>query len=190
MDGKRTVRRGGRTAKIVQGDAALDERREEIQELSGYCEQARSIIADAKGEMLVAQLPDILDRIAAKGGRRKVLIFTEYRPTQVYLAEILAQAGYEGGIILLNGSNDDPVSADIYADWLRRHQGSRKVSGSRAVDMKTAIVEAFAREDQTILIATEAGAEGLNLQFCSAVINYDLPWNPQRIEQRIARVHR
>src|SRR5207237_5852875 len=46
------------------------------------------------------------------------------------------------------------------------------------------------REDGRIMIATEAGAEGINLQFCSTVVNYDLPWNPQRIEQRIGRCHR
>ena len=55
--------------------------------------------------------------------------------------------------------------------------------------MKAAILECF-RDNARILIATEAGAEGLNLQFCSLVINYDLPWNPQRVEQRIGRCHR
>jgi hypothetical protein len=55
--------------------------------------------------------------------------------------------------------------------------------------MKAAIVEAF-KARKTILIATESGAEGINLQFCSVVINFDLPWNPQRIEQRIGRCHR
>jgi hypothetical protein len=57
------------------------------------------------------------------------------------------------------------------------------------VDTKAAIIEEF-RERASILIATEAAAEGVNLQFCSLVVNYDLPWNPQRIEQRIGRCHR
>ena len=56
-------------------------------------------------------------------------------------------------------------------------------------DMKAAVVEAF-RTDACILIGTEAAAEGINLQFCSLLVNYDLPWNPQRIEQRIGRCHR
>src|SRR3989344_1069588 len=55
--------------------------------------------------------------------------------------------------------------------------------------MRAAIVDHFKNEAE-IMIATEAGAEGINLQFCSLVINYDLPWNPQRIEQRIGRCHR
>ena len=55
--------------------------------------------------------------------------------------------------------------------------------------MKAAVVEAF-RDRKTILIATESGAEGINLQFCSLLVNFDLPWNPQRVEQRIGRCHR
>lgn len=63
------------------------------------------------------------------------------------------------------------------------------MTGSRTADMRSAIVDYF-REQGHIMIATEAGAEGINLQFCSLVVNYDLPWNPQRIEQRIGRCHR
>ncbi len=63
------------------------------------------------------------------------------------------------------------------------------MTGSRTADMRSALVDYF-REQGRILIATEAGAEGINLQFCSLVVNYDLPWNPQRIEQRIGRCHR
>ena len=55
--------------------------------------------------------------------------------------------------------------------------------------MRSALVDYF-RDEGRIMIATEAGAEGINLQFCSLVVNYDLPWNPQRIEQRIGRCHR
>ncbi len=63
------------------------------------------------------------------------------------------------------------------------------VSGSPTADRKAAIVEEF-RDGAFILIATESAAEGVNLQFCSLVVNYDLSWNPQRIEQRISRCHR
>ena len=63
------------------------------------------------------------------------------------------------------------------------------MTGSRTADMRSALVDYF-REQGRIMIATEAGAEGINLQFCSLVVNYDLPWNPQRIEQRIGRCHR
>jgi adenine-specific DNA-methyltransferase len=72
---------------------------------------------------------------------------------------------------------------------LEQHRGSDRVTGSRSADMRSALVEYF-RDEGQIMIATEAGAEGINLQFCSLVVNYDLPWNPQRIEQRIGRCHR
>ena len=75
------------------------------------------------------------------------------------------------------------------SDGSEKNRDTGRVSGSRAVDVRTALIEHF-RDDATILLATEAAAEGVNLQFCSLVINYDLPWNPQRIEQRIGRCHR
>ena len=89
----------------------------------------------------------------------------------------------------MNGSNSDPHSKAIYDQWLERHKGEQIVSRSKPVDIKAAIVEHF-RDHASIMIATEAAAEGINLQFCSLVVNYDLPWNPQRIEQRIGRCHR
>jgi superfamily II DNA/RNA helicase len=64
-----------------------------------------------------------------------------------------------------------------------------RISGSKSSDLRQAIIDHFKNKAE-IMIATEAGAEGVNLQFCSMVINYDLPWNPQRIEQRIGRCHR
>ena len=64
-----------------------------------------------------------------------------------------------------------------------------QITGSKTADMRSALVDYF-RDQGQIMIATEAGAEGINLQFCSLVVNYDLPWNPQRIEQRIGRCHR
>src|SRR5207249_1416879 len=75
------------------------------------------------------------------------------------------------------------------SQWFEHHQGTDRVTGSRTADMRSALVDYF-REQGRIMIATEAGAEGINLQFCSMVVNYDLPWNPERIEQRIGRCHR
>ncbi|TYR88209.1 SWF/SNF helicase family protein, partial [Enterobacter hormaechei] len=123
------------------------------------------------------------------GGLRKAVIFTESVRTQTWLAQLLSDNGYEGEVVLLNGSNSDAASRKIYSDWLEKHQNSGRVSGSRTADMKAALVEKF-RDEGTLMICTEAGAEGINLQFCSLLINYDLPWNPQRVEQRIGRVHR
>ncbi len=163
---------------------------DEIAELTELLQLARSIGSNAKGEKLLSQLPSVLDEIDGKGGQRKAVIFTESVRTQKYLGDLLSNHGYDGQIVLMNGSNADPVSKQLYADWKTIHQGTDKISGSRTSDMKAAIVEAFKGDDKTILIATESGAEGINLQFCSLLINYDLPWNPQRVEQRIGRCHR
>ena len=90
---------------------------------------------------------------------------------------------------MFNGSNNDPTSKEIYKDWKERYAGTDRVTGSPTADIRAALVEHF-RNKAKIMIATEAAAEGINLQFCSMVVNYDLPWNPQRIEQRIGRCHR
>ncbi len=162
----------------------------EIVEVEGLLALAQSIGSNAKGEKLLTHLPEVLEQIVAKGGERKAVIFTESVRTQRYLAELLNGNGYDGKVVLLNGSNSDPESQRVYKAWREKHAGSDRVSGSKTADMKAAIVEAFRSPDKTILIATESGAEGINLQFCSLLINFDLPWNPQRVEQRIGRCHR
>ena len=162
----------------------------EIAELEGYLQLARSIGANAKGEKLIAKLPEVLDAVVQRQGKRKAVIFTESVRTQHYLSDILSQNGYEGQIVLMNGSNTDPESQKIYKAWKKEKEGTGAISGSKSADMKSAIVSAFKSDDKTILIATESGAEGINLQFCSLLINFDLPWNPQRVEQRIGRCHR
>lgn len=180
----------------VDGDSAetafpVDRKRleAEIAELESYRTLALAIGQNAKGLELVKALPKVLDEIAAKGGQRKAVIFTESVRTQSYLAALLAANGYADDVALLNGQNNDPASKAIYQEWLARHKGSDAISGSKTADMKAAIVEAF-KDGKSILIATESGAEGINLQFCSLLVNFDLPWNPQRVEQRIGRCHR
>lgn len=162
----------------------------EIAELEGYLDLARSIGSNAKGEKLLERLPDVLDAVKKLGGKRKAVIFTESVRTQRYLADLLSRNGYEGQIVLMNGSNSDPESQKVYKEWKKAKDGTDAVSGSKSADMKSAIVSAFKSDEKTILIATESGAEGINLQFCSLLINFDLPWNPQRVEQRIGRCHR
>ncbi|MCI0536998.1 MAG: hypothetical protein L0Z50_17420 [Verrucomicrobiales bacterium] len=162
----------------------------EIAELESYLTLARSIGSNAKGEKLIARLPEVLDEIEKRGGKRKAVIFTESVRTQKYLAGLLTANGYAGQIVLLNGSNSDPESQALYRAWYATHKDTDIVSGSKSADMKAAVVDAFRGDDKTILIATESGAEGINLQFCSLLVNFDLPWNPQRVEQRIGRCHR
>src|SRR5690606_32600344 len=154
-----------------------------------YRELAMSIADNAKGCALLDCLPYVLTGIVGKCGQCKAVILSESVRTQSYLRELLETNGFPGQTVILYGSNSDKDSNAIYKGWLDKHRGTEAVSGSKTADMKAAIVDAF-RNDRTILIATESGAEGINLQFCSLLINYDLPWNPQRVEQRIGRCHR
>ena len=161
----------------------------ELERLNEYASLANSITHNAKGDNLLFALEKGFAKIEELGGKRKAVIFTESRRTQEYLLRLLSDNGYEDKIVFLNGSNNDEVSKRIYEDWKQRHDGDGAISGSRQADMKAAVVEEF-RDRASILIGTEAAAEGINLQFCSLLVNYDLPWNPQRIEQRIGRCHR
>ena len=161
----------------------------EISELDEFTRLATSIEHNAKGKALLKALAIAFAKTAEYGGAQKAIIFTESRRTQSYLLRLLSDSPWRDGIVLFNGSNTDDQSKAIYAAWLERHQGTDNVSGSKSADMRSALVDYF-REQGRIMIATEAGSEGINLQFCSLVINYDLPWNPQRIEQRIGRCHR
>ena len=165
----------------------------EIGDLEGFRQLAVSITENAKGVALLQALKVAFERLQELGAAKKAIIFTESRRTQEYLLRLLSQTEYADGVVLFNGSNSDPIARRVYAEWIQRHKGTDRVSGSRTADTRAALVDFFrlnANPGGTIMIATEAGAEGINLQFCSLVINYDLPWNPQRIEQRIGRCHR
>ncbi len=161
----------------------------EIDELKSYCKLAQSIQKNAKGDALLLALKSAFKKAEELGAPRKALIFTESRRTQLYLLQLLEQNGYAGTIVLFNGTNSDAASREIFKAWLKLHAGQDLISGSPSSDMRSALVEEF-RDKASIMIATESAAEGVNLQFCSLVVNYDLPWNPQRIEQRIGRCHR
>ena len=161
----------------------------EIAELESFYELAISITENAKGQALLKALNTAFAKAAELNAPQKALIFTESRRTQNYLLQLLANSPYGHEIVLFNGSNNDEKSREIFQDWFERHKGTDRITGSRTADMRSALVDYF-REQGQIMIATEAGAEGINLQFCSLVVNYDLPWNPQRIEQRIGRCHR
>ncbi|MCL4514306.1 MAG: DEAD/DEAH box helicase [Firmicutes bacterium] len=138
---------------------ALKNERAEVKlllEIAARCEQTGP---DVKAEALL----DWIYRLQAEEGdpELKVLVFTEFVPTQEMLREFLSERGF--AVVCLNGSMD--------------------------MEERQRVQDAFAREAR-ILISTDAGGEGLNLQFCHVVINYDIPWNPMRLEQRIGRVDR
>ena len=129
---------------------------ETLLEAARACEQAGP---DAKAEALI----DLIYRLQAEENEPdlKVLIFTEFVPTQEMLKEFLEARGIR--VVTLNGSMD--------------------------MDARKRVQDNF-RLDARVLISTDAGGEGLNLQFCHVTINYDMPWNPMRLEQRIGRVDR
>ncbi|MCB1225560.1 MAG: DEAD/DEAH box helicase, partial [Verrucomicrobiales bacterium] len=161
----------------------------EIHELEAFAELAVSITNNAKGQALLRALRVAFEKISGLKAAEKAIIFTESRRTQDYLLNLLSESEWSDGIVLFNGGNNDDRSKEIYDAWKIRLEGSDRITGSRTADMRSALVDYF-RDEGRIMIATEAGAEGINLQFCSLVINYDLPWNPQRVEQRIGRCHR
>ena len=183
------ARRSGRMWQDPLYLSELEGRKAEAAELREFSELALGIRNDAKSAALLKALPQAFEKSAARGAPRKAVIFTESRRTQAHLVELLEGGGYAGQVLTINGVNTEPLSKELYSQWRDKRLESGQSGGNRASDTKSAIVDAF-REDYAILVATEAAAEGLNLQFCSLVVNFDLPWNPQRIEQRIGRCHR
>lgn len=163
--------------------------KKEIADLVVFRDLAARIKKNSKAEHLFVALEKGFDQLEQLGAPKKALIFTESRRTQEFLYELLEKRGYKGQLVRFNGTNTDKQSTAIYNKWLKKYKSTPKVTGSLTADRRAAIVDYF-RDEATIMIATEAAAEGINLQFCSLIVNYDMPWNPQRIEQRIGRCHR
>jgi SNF2 family DNA or RNA helicase len=139
--------------------AALKSERSEVELLLELARRTESAGSDAKAEALL----DLIYQMQQDEGEPdlKVLVFTEFVPTQAMLREFLAARGFS--VVILNGSMD--------------------------LDERQRVQREFA-EKARIMISTDAGGEGINLQFCHIVVNYDIPWNPMRLEQRIGRVDR
>ena len=162
--------------------------RTEIENLDEILSLAKNIRSESKYEALKDAIDYAKRRNQKANIADKILIFTESKRTQAYIYNSLIADGYEG-LVTFNGTNTEPRSKEIYKEWLQRPENFEKLRNSKQINMRQALVDYFKNEGK-ILIATGAGAEGLNLQFCSTVINYDLPWNPQVVEQRIGRCHR
>jgi SNF2 family DNA or RNA helicase len=138
---------------------ALRNERAEVQLLLDLAKRADATSADAKAEALLDWIYQLQQEESDPD--LKVLLFTEFVPSQDMLRSFLAERGFS--VACLNGSMD--------------------------LDARRQVLEAFAG-DVRILVSTDAGGEGLNLQFCHVVVNFDIPWNPMRLEQRIGRVDR
>jgi Helicase conserved C-terminal domain/SNF2-related domain len=164
----------------------------ELALVESFVARARSLPHDAKARSFLDAINVILELGRDGSGSGKAVVFTESITTQEYLRKLLMNNGLsDEDVTLFRGVNDHPRAQQAYARW-KEEEGGRFNAGvrpSRDVAVRLALVYEF-RTRSKVLICTEAGAKGLNLQFCETVINYDLPWNPQRIEQRIGRCHR
>lgn len=161
---------------------------EELREVETIIDVAKRIRTNAKVTALKTAIQIAFDYQREQNIFEKVVVFTESKRTQKYLADELRKNGFqEEDILLFNGDFDDAMTKEIYRTWQVKNFGNSNYG--RSVEYKHAIVDYF-RNNARILICTDAGSEGLNLQFCNTVINYDLPWNPMKIEQRIGRCHR
>ncbi|NLG01027.1 MAG: DUF3883 domain-containing protein [Lentisphaerae bacterium] len=142
--------------------------REEIAELRGLAEQARAV-EESDSEAKLSKLRDLLHKEGFFDHQeQRLLIFTEFKDTLDYLMEKLKSWGFEVGSIhggMKPGSRDEP--------------GTRLYSEQQ-----------FREGSIQVLVATEAAGEGINLQCCNILFNYDIPWNPNRLEQRMGRIHR
>ncbi|HTV19586.1 MAG TPA: SNF2-related protein [Polyangiaceae bacterium] len=177
-----------------EGPAPEDERiRAELSLVESFVARLGGLATDSKALALLDAVRVVSEAAARGEGSGKLVIFTESLATQDYVRELLLGSGLVGDeqITLFRGQNTSPRAAQALARWddeVGQTLGKRG-RPTRDVAMRLALVHEF-RQSSRVLIATEAGAKGLNLQFCDTVINYDLPWNPQRIEQRIGRCHR
>ena len=160
---------------------------DEIKLVENFIVRARSIGTDTKTRHLLTALKSGWAKLTELGAAEKAVVFTESRRSMNFLREYLEANGYAGEVVCFSGGGGrDPAANEIYEQYKQAHPEDET---SKPVMMRHALIDAF-KNKAKILIATEAGAEGINLQFCSMVVNYDLPWNPQRVEQRIGRCHR
>jgi SNF2 family DNA or RNA helicase len=172
----------------------LAELRQEMAQLREFHVLAKSIIRNSKGEVLLTALrrgfaaaTEARKHQGTATLQQKAVIFTESRRTQEYLFRILEQTEVAGRVMLFNGTNTDPQSRDIYRRWLEQHAGTDRISGSPSADMRAALVEYF-RDEAAIMIATEAAAEGINLQFCNLVVNMTSPGTLSVLSSALAAV--
>lgn len=162
----------------------------ELERVLNFITRADALPRDSKADKVLEVMNVIRQRPSERG---RLVIFTESLVTQAYLQNLLIQRGgfSPEEITLFRGVNDSPRVAQALEHW-QQEIGEALPSyqrPSRAVAVRLALVHEFKTRSR-IFISTESGAKGLNLQFCDTIINYDLPWNPQRIEQRIGRCHR
>jgi len=166
--------------------------RAELEQVREFARRSADLPHDSKARCLLDALRVVSERGARGQGTGRAIVFTESLTTQGYLRNLLLENGCApADITLFRGDNETPEAQAALDVWEKEVAPSLPPGNrpSREVALRLALVHEFSVRSK-VFIATEAGAKGLNLQFCDTLINYDLPWNPQRIEQRIGRIHR
>ncbi len=164
----------------------------ELGRVEGFIHRAEALGADDSKFRALLQAFNFVTERAAKGqGAGKLVIFTESLVTQDYLRDRLVESRFitESDITLFRGTNDSKRVHEALERWRQEVPQDEGRTPSPDIAARLALVHEFKTRSK-VFISTEAGAKGLNLQFCDTLVNYDLPWNPQRIEQRIGRCHR
>ena len=161
---------------------------EEIKLVDDIIDLAEKIQVNAKMEKLLEAVEYAFEYQRNNHLPEKAVIFTESKRTQRYIRQTLIEWGFsDDEIVIFNGDMSDEKSRKIYNNWKALNY-SKKNYGPQ-IEFRHAMVDYFQKKGK-VFISTDAGSEGLNLQFCNIIINYDLPWNPMKIEQRIGRCHR
>jgi superfamily II DNA or RNA helicase len=150
--------------------------KEDIQQIGRLIDQAR-VLEQREVESKLVKLKSVLNELQIfSNPKMKLLVFTEHKDTLDYLA----------------GDGKDGRPLGKLREWglkVTQIHGGMKI-GDRDTPGTRLYAERDFREDAQVLVATEAAGEGINLQFCWLMINYDIPWNPVRLEQRMGRIHR
>lgn len=141
---------------------------EEFAEIEILLDRVRRLPVDTKAQRLREVLQELRD-----AGYHQVMVFTQYTATMDFLRDFLHQNGHSG-ILCFSGRGGEVLTSDGQWNTVTRDEVKRR----------------FREGHAEVLLCTDAAAEGLNFQFCGALVNYDMPWNPMRVEQRIGRIDR
>lgn len=183
---------GGQVAIPSTDGADPHQVKHELDRVEGFIRRAEALGGeDSKFRALLQALTFVTERARSRQGAGKLLIFTESLVTQTYLRDRLVESRLvsEQDVTLFRGTNDSARASAALEVWRVDVPQGEGPPPQLDIATRLALVHEFKTRSR-VFISTEAGAKGLNLQFCDTLVNYDLPWNPQRIEQRIGRCHR
>ena len=157
-----TILSDPRKFKLFTTAKSLAEIRSEAEQVNRLMQMAETLYNQNQEEQKFKKLRELLQSQDVLDKNEKLVIFTEHKDTMDYLEQRLKNNGYN----------------------------VTTIHGGKSVEERRAAQTCFAQKETQIMIATDAAGEGINLQFCRLMINWDIPWNPNRLEQRMGRIHR